>query len=142
MLTTPLRSDNRHDDTLHCPPANSGPQCPLQSNHKSQRYVASISHSITILILHAAVVDEAHLEQTVVASMEKRVDEEPNAPRIWLAEKRVDEDPDAPRIWSAEKRVDEEPDTPRIWLVEPRADEEPVAAVRSKQVKRANYPTT
>ncbi|KAF6240230.1 hypothetical protein HO173_001841 [Letharia columbiana] len=84
-----------------------------------------------------AMVEEVRAEQTAVVHMEERADEQPGLPKNWSAEKRADDEPGAPSIWSVEKRADDEPGAPGIWSVEKRA---PVAA-KSKQLKRANYPT-
>lgn len=91
----------------------------------------------TMLISHAAMVEEANAVQTAVAGMERRSTAEPDTSGIWSVDKRVDKEPGSSGIWTVEKRADEGPGSTGIWAVEKRAS----AAAKSKQLKRANYLT-
>lgn len=73
---------------------------------------------ITMLTTQTAIAEEAYINQTAVASMEKRMATGPNTPTVWSAGKRADEEPQNPGTWYVEKRADEEPKNPGVWYVE------------------------
>ena len=79
-----------------------------------------------MLIFHAAMIEEAHVESRSTAELD--------TPDIQSVKQRADEEPGEPKIWYVEKRADE---GAGIWYVEERAagDGEP------KQLKRTNFPT-
>lgn len=95
-----------------------------------------------MLIFHAAMIEEAHVESRSTAELDtpdiqsakQRADEEPGGPKIWYVEERADEEPGEPKIWYVEKRADE---GAGIWYVEERA----AGDGESKQLKRTNFPT-
>lgn len=80
-------------------------------------------NGITTLITQAAILEEAHVEQTAVVGMEERMANGPDTPMAWVR-KWADKEPQSPKTWAVEKRADGEPQSPDIWAVEKRADDE------------------